>query len=355
MVSLILLALLFLPVALVGGGLALFLKRLRRSILRWCAIGYLILVFFCFLVLGPYLVAYALIHAGTRPMDLRLKETPADYRVAYEDVVFPARDAVKLSGWFVPPHDAKAIIICTHGLFRNRVELLSRVMPLAQEGYGALLYDSRSHGTSEKAKVSLGYYERYDVLGAIQYVRRRYQDAIEQPEIVLLGVSMGSVAVLEAADETKDYAAVILDSPYSSLWKTAVRHSWLFFRMPRYPFPSLFMFWFERLAGFDPDRVDAVSAIRHMEPVPTLIIASEGDTRMGPGPAEEVFEACRAPVKKLKIFGKDVPHAASARLHPEAYQKLLEGFLTEALGSEPGGAVSPQISTSPSASEDLRR
>jgi pimeloyl-ACP methyl ester carboxylesterase len=355
MVSLVLLALLLLPVALIGGGLALFMKRRRRSILRWSAISYLILVVVFFLALGPYLVAYALIHAGTRPMDLRLKETPADFRVPYEDVVFQARDTVRLSGWFIPPRGAKVILVCTHGLFRNRVELLSRIMPLTQRGYGALLYDSRSHGASEKAKVSLGYYERYDVLGAIGYVRRRYQDALEQPRIVLLGVSMGAVAVLEAADETKDYSAVILDSPFTNLRETAVRHSWLFFKMPRYPFPSLFMFWFERLSGFNPDRVDAVNAIRHMEPVPTLIIASEGDIRMGPGPARQLFEACRAPDKKLKIFGKDVPHGAAAREHPEAYDKLLKEFLDEALVMEPGDVAGPQGSTSPSASEDPRK
>jgi pimeloyl-ACP methyl ester carboxylesterase len=355
MATLILLALLLLPVALVGGGLALFLKRLRRPILRWSAIGYLILVAVFLLGAGPYLAAFSLIHAGTRPMDLRLKATPADFKVPYEDVVFYSSDTVRLSGWFVPPRGMTTIIICTHGLFRNRVEVLPRVMSLAQAGYGALLYDSRSHGSSGKAKVSLGYFERYDVLGAIQYVRRRYQDALEQPQIVLLGVSMGAVAVLEAAEETKDYSAVILDSPFSTLRETAVRHSWLFFKMPRYPFPSLVMFWFERLSGFNPDRVDARSAIRHMEPVPTLIIASEGDVRMGPGVARELFEACRAPVKKLEIFGKDVPHGAADRLHPEDYSKLLKEFLEKALGPQAPEHIVPQTATSPTASTSSQR
>ena len=355
MVTLILLAILLLPVALVGGGLALFMKRSRRAILRWAAMGYLLLVAVLVLAAGPYLIAYSLVHAGSRPMDLRLKSTPADFGIPYEDVVFNSQDSVRLNGWFVPPRGVSAIIICTHGLFRNRVEVLARIMPLAQQGYGALLYDSRSHGTSAKAKVSLGYFERYDVLGAIQYVRRRYQDALQQPQIVLLGVSMGAVAILQAAEESKDYSAVILDSPFSTLRETAVRHSWLFFKLPRYPFPSLVMFWFERLSGFNPDRVDSNNAIRHMEPVPTLIIASEGDVRMGTGVAKDLFEACRAPIKKLEIFGKDVPHGAAARLHPEEYSKLLKGFLDEALGPEIREDVVPQAAIAPNASTSSQK
>ncbi len=353
MVTLTLLLFLLIPVVLVGGGLALIWKRRRRAILKWAALSYVALLLVFFLGVGPYLVSYALVHAGSRPMDLRLKTTPADFQVPYEDIVFNARDSVRLSGWFIPPRGIQTIIICTHGLFRNRVEVLSRIVPFAKAGYGALLYDSRSHGVSDKAVVTLGYNERNDVLGAIQYVRRRYQDALEQPQIVLLGVSMGAVAVLEAADETKDYSAVILDSPFLTLRETAVRHAWLFFKMPRYPFPSLVMFWFELQAGFNPDRVNAENAIRQMEPVPTLIIASEGDRRMGPDPARKLFEACRSPIKKLEIFGSDVPHGAAARMHPDAYAKVLKDFLDKVGNTIPGDGG--QTFTSPSASEAPQR
>ncbi len=341
MITLILLALLLIPCAVVGGGVAIFLKTKRRSILRWSAISYVILVLVVVFGIGPFLLAFSVIHAGSRPMDRQLKDTPAEYQVPYEDVVFESRDSLRLSGWFIPPQNQKAILIGTHGLFRNRVELLPRTMPLALAGYGALLYDSRSHGSSQKGIVSLGYYERNDVLGAIQYIRRRYQDAAEQPKIVLMGVSMGAVADLEAAAETRDYSALILDSPFLSLRDTVARHAWLFFKLPRYPFTPLFLFWFERKAGFDPDRLEIRKIVARIAPVPTLIIASEGDRRVGSEAARVIYELSASPMKELKIFGKDVSHGAAARLHPEQYVALLKSFLAAALEHDPtgGGAL----------------
>jgi pimeloyl-ACP methyl ester carboxylesterase len=340
MITLYLLGFLLLPVLLIGGGLALFWKSRRRRILIWSAISYLFLTVAVIFGIGPYIAAYSLLHSGSRPMDRQLKDTPADFQVPYEDVVFEARDAVKLSGWFIPPRSKRAIIIGSHGLFRNRVELLSRTMSLARDGYGALLYDSRSHGGSGKALVSFGHYEKNDVLGALQYLRRRYQDTPDPPRVVLMGVSMGAVASLEAAAETKGISAIILDSPFLSLPETVAHHTWLYFKFPRYSFTPIFLFWFERLAGFNPDRLDSRKAIQKIEQVPILIIASEGDQRMGPGIARELYGLSPSPFKKLKIFGKEVGHGAAARLHPDEYHALLKGFLDQALET-PANAKSP--------------
>ncbi len=353
MVTLILAALLLIPCALVGALIALFWKSARPSILRWTALSYLLLVIVVLFGIGPYVMATMITHAGTRPMDRLIKTTPADFKVRYEDVVFEARDSVRLSGWFVPPTSKRVVVICTHGLFRNRTELLDVIMPLAQDGYGALLYDSRSHGASDKSIVSLGYYERNDVLGAIQYVLRRYQDSVDKPGIVLLGVSMGAVAVLEAAVESRDYNALILDSPFASLKETVVDHSWLFFKLPRYPFPGLFLFWFQHIAGFDASRLNSFQAIVRVEPVPLLIIASEGDARIRASVSRELFEMSKAPDKKIKIFGKDVPHGAAARVHTHEYYELLKGFLGDVFTDRARPLASPTEATSSSAAGSL--
>jgi pimeloyl-ACP methyl ester carboxylesterase len=280
---------------------------------------------------GPYMAAWAVAHSGTRPPDRALQDTPADYGLAYEEIVFPARDSVRLSGWFIAPTGRNAVVICTHGLFRNRVELLQRTVSLVRAGYGALLYDSRSHGESEKASVSLGYHEKNDVLGAEDYVTRRFQDSTEQPAIVLLGVSVGAAATLEAAAESKVYSALILDSPFSSVRETVVRHSWLLLKMPRYPFPSLFLFWLGRITGAEPDEIDLAAALNQAEPAALLVIASEGDKRMGTDAARALYAQSRARVKKIQIFGADVPHGAAARLHPQTYSACLLEFLDQAL------------------------
>jgi uncharacterized protein len=314
-----------------GGLLALFKRRKRAAILRWTGILYLASAILIVFGLAPYLLARLIVNSGTRPMDRLLEDTPAEYQVPYEGIAFETQDHLRLNGWYVPPGDKNAIVVCAHGLFRNRVEMLGRVMPLTKVGYGALLYDSRSHGSSQKGKVSLGYFERYDVLGAIQYIRRRYQGAEIQPKIILMGVSMGAVAMMEAVAETRDYSAIILDSPFYSLRETVVHHAWLFFKMPRYPFPSLFLFWFERLAGFNADRINGYEALHRMKPVPLLIIASEGDERINADDARALYSEANSESKELHMFGKDVPHGAAARLHPREYDHLLLDFLNRAM------------------------
>jgi uncharacterized protein len=333
MATVVLLGLLFLPFLLIGGGIAIFWRSRRRKVLRWSGISYILTAVVLLLGVGPYLSAWWLVfHTGTRPQDRALRDTPASYGVTYEEIVFETKDSVRLSGWFIPPINRNAVILCTHGLFRNRVEMLPIAMAASKAGYGVLLFDSRSHGSSEKAKVSLGYFERNDVLAGIQYIQRRYQDVSEQPKIALMGISLGAVTTLAAAAESKSYSALILDSPFASLRETVVEHAWLFFKMPRYTFASLFLFWFEHLAGFNPDLVDSHLALQRAMPVPTLFIGSEGDRRILSGTVRALYEESRAPLKKLKLFGKDVPHGAAIRQHPEEYSAVLLNFLNTALG-----------------------
>ena len=347
MVTLVALVLILLPFLLVGGGIALFWKRRRRAVLRWSGIGYLAAVVIVVLGVGPYLTAWALVHAGTRMQDRGLAGSPADYGVAYEEVVFEARDSLRLSAWFVPPTRKNAILVCTHGLFRNRQEMLPRAMAACKAGYGALLYDSRSHGSSDKGLVSLGYYERNDVLGAMQYIQRRYQDLAERPAIVLMGISMGAVATLEAAAESKSYAAIVVDSPFASLRETVIDHSWLFLKLPRYPFPPLFLFWYERLSGVNADRLNTRDALARSQPVPLLVLSSEGDARIGVSVAREIYAGARSPVKRLKVFGRDVPHGAAARLHPAEYAQVLLDFLDANVGGPPPVNTSSGAADSP--------
>ena len=331
MFVLIVLGSLFLLLALLGGSLALFWKTKRKVILRRTGIAYLLAVPILLLGVGPFWMARFVTRAGTRSPDMRLKDTPADSGVPFETVQFQAADGLTLSGWWIAPTRKNAVVLLSHGLFRNRVEMLSRAVALAKAGYGTLLYDSRSHGTSQKGVVSLGFYETQDVLGGMAHIRARSGSSAAPPRIVLMGVSMGAVATLRAASETNGYAALMLDSPFASIRETIADHSWLFFKLPRFTFPPFFLFWFQRFAGFDVDQVNSHAAMARVQPVPLLMIASQGDRRMRPEVARQLFEESRSPVKKIEIFGQDAGHGAAARLHPEQYAALMVEFLEKAL------------------------
>lgn len=305
-------------------------KRRGRFLLR-TVFGVLVAVLFLLLGVAPLLMARLVTRAGTRPPDLRLKDTPVDSGVAYEDVQFEAADGLKLSGWWIAPGKRKSVVLLTHGLFRTRVEMLSRAVALAKAGYGALLYDARNHGASGKAVVSLGFFESQDVIGGMRYIQRRCGTSGVPPRVVLMGVSMGAVSTLRAAGETQGYAALILESPFSSIRETIVDHAWLFFRMPRFTFPPLFLFWLQWFGGFDVDQVNSHTSMARVQPVPLLVLASEGDQRMRPEVARQLFQESPSPAKRIEVFGKDVGHGAAARLYPNEYAATLIGFLDQAL------------------------
>ncbi len=337
MLSLVFLAVLILPFALIG-GLASFWKSKRRLIWRWTVLSYFGAIPILYLGFGPYGMARLLTHAHSRPPDMKLKETPATYGVNFEPITFESTDGLHLKGWWIPPTSKDSLLICTHGLFRTRVELLDRAMVAAKSGYGVLLYDSRSHGTSEKGIVSLGCHEVNDVLGAIQYVQHRYE-AQPAPKIVLMGISMGAVTTLLAAAQSNQYVAIVVDSPFSSIEETVIDHSWLFFKLPRYPFTPLFLYWFSRLSGCDPTLVNSHLALKHLLPVPILFIGSEGDRRIGPEVARHLYQDSDSTLKRIKIFGGEVGHGAAYRIHPEVYAKLLLDFLDQATATHSSGTA----------------
>ena len=159
-------------------------------------------------------------------------ETPADFQAEYKDVEFQTSDGVKISAWLMPSRANRATIIYSHGLFRSRREFLERAVELWRLGYGALLYDSRNHGESGPARVTLGYIERLDAEAAVRYLR---EEVRTQDRIALFGISMGAATALLAAAETPEVAAVISDSSFLSFRDTTDHHVRLFLRLPAFP------------------------------------------------------------------------------------------------------------------------
>ncbi|HET9869134.1 MAG TPA: hypothetical protein VFR02_01375, partial [bacterium] len=78
-----------------------------------------------------------------------LTTTPKADGLAYQDAAFTAADGVPLKGWWLPsaaPGKARGTVILTHGVFKNREQVLARAEFLARAGYQVLLFDLRGCG-----------------------------------------------------------------------------------------------------------------------------------------------------------------------------------------------------------------
>jgi alpha-beta hydrolase superfamily lysophospholipase len=278
-----------------------------------------------FLLVGvPYMLAVMVSRAGTRPRDRALTSSPADYGLEFEEVHFSSKDGVNLAGWFLSGGSRGTVVILGHGLFRSRREVLDRASFLRQQGYDALLFDFRRHGESGGERVTLGYQERLDFEGAVDFVLERRPGA----QVVLYGVSMGAAAALLAAAETPEVAAVIADSSFLNIEHTVVHHVKLIFGLPHYPFASVLLFFLEMRGHFDREDFDLEKAVSALGERPLLVVAGGDDRRMPPELQKRLFAASRSPHKKYVVI-PGAGHGAAYRVDPETYQKDLIAFLDE--------------------------
>lgn len=283
------------------------------------------------LVFGVFPLGLAMLVTGakTRPMDRNLTETPATFGLQFKDVEFQTSDGVKLSGWLVPGREKRTTIVYSHGLFRSRRELLERAAELARLGYGALLYDSRNHGLSGPARVSLGYNERLDVEAAVRFLRDEVKSG---DRIVLFGISMGATAALLAAAETPEAQAVISDSSFLSFKDTVDHHVKIFLRLPAFPVANELRFFIEQRAGFDGSRFDAIDAVKRIGDRPLMFIAAANDRRMPPGIAEQLYQASSSAIRDLVIIdgpGSEV-HGHAFQANRKVYIERVARFLESA-------------------------
>ena len=158
---------------------------------------------------------------------------PTDIGLDFEDVEFPARDGVRLSGWFIPAGDDAisngATVVIVHGWRWNRlgyraedifanvtgsseVDLLRFMKDLTNEGYQVLTFDLRNHGRSAAARpVTFGQSEAKDLLGALAYLNGR--DDVDAQKIGVIGFSIGANAGLYALPQTEQIKALIAVQP----------------------------------------------------------------------------------------------------------------------------------------------
>ena len=253
--------------------------------------------------------------------------TPASFHLPYQDVTFTAADGVPLQGWWVPAPEARGTVVLVHGLNRSRIEMVRKVPFLNRQGWNALPFDLRHHGTSGGQVSSFGFFEKDDVHAATALARSRAQGPV-----VLWGVSLGAASAILAAAEDPRIAAIVADSSYRSLRDTVSHHLRLFrgFRwwlriVPAWPVADEVVYWIGRRAGFDPDRVDIRAAAARLAGRPCLFVCNSGDRRM---PAEIAFElkaAAGPPAEVLVVPGQS--HGGAYRDATSAYETAVGQLL----------------------------
>jgi uncharacterized protein len=227
-------------------------------------------------------------------------------------------DQLRLRAWLALGSPQRPAVVLVHGLGDSLESYVDIADALRARGHTTLLVDLRGHGGSQGSITTLGAREREDVRAAIDWLRGQASTA---PDPIVMGWSMGAVAVLRAAADRDDISAVIAESPYDTYRETIARHAWLLYRVPHWmPLIPMSIACAELRGGFDADEVDAVAAARRIR-APLLLIADGDDQRMPEGVVRHVYDAHPGP--KALWVAPGMPHV-SARLHPEYWPRVLE-------------------------------
>ena len=231
-------------------------------------------------------------------------------------------EGLKLRAWLIKGDIAKPATIIIHGLGDSIENYLDHTKIFRERKQTVLLVDLRGHGGSEGSHTTLGGRESADVRTGMQYLRDKQ---LANGGIILMGHSMGSVAVLLAAADQKDLKAVIVEAPYDTYRNTVAHHAKLLYGLPRWvPIIPLAIKVSEWRAGFDADQIDSVAAARRIH-APLMAIVDGADPRMTEPIVRRIVDAHPGP-KRLWV-APGVDHVG-AIFHPD-YQKTVKAFLDD--------------------------
>lgn len=279
-------------------------------------------------------------HKLTRPPRKPVDMQPSDFGLHhYENVLFKSRDEeVLLSGWYFSTgengyQDNGMTLVMAHGYSQNRQEphlpALDLTARLVAAGFSVLMFDFRNAGKSGGNCTTVGYWEKLDLLGAVDYAAKR----AAHHQIGLVGFSMGAATSLLAAAEDNRIQAVVADSPFYSLREYLAENMPHWTGLPHVPFSWLILRTIPLMLRVDVNRINPWQAIERIMPRPILFIHGTGDETIPHNNSLRLYEKAD-PAKSRIWLVPDAGHVKSYAHVPEVYGQRIISFFLEHLHAE---------------------
>lgn len=254
---------------------------------------------------------------------------PSELGLTYRTLRISAKDGVVLTAWFIPPGSAKGpVVLCLHGLYDSKRSLLPLAPPLYEAGFGVMILDLRAHGESGGRHLTYGYYEKDDIIAALDSLCA--QPEVDSLRIGLFGLSLGGAVALQAAALDPRPKALVVESPYSDLREVFGDRlmSLGFPRILARHLVSIALPIAERRASFAAEDVRPLDSMRSIER-PVFFIHGEKDFYLPVRHSRALFEVARGP-KEFWLVRK-AGHAQCLRVSGKEYGARLIDFFKKYL------------------------
>lgn len=271
--------------------------------------------------------------------------TPFELNLPAEEVTFPSlQGSHQVGGWYIPHPQATATIIICPGYRGRRSDVLGMSGQLWKAGYNVLAFEYYGHGTVVGERITLGYREINDFLGAVAYAKQR----APQTRLGVVGYSMGAAVTIMGTARAPEIEVLVADSAFAthrSAVEYSVRHT---LHLPFALFDwitDLLLFW---RAGYHFNQVEPLRDVSRIAPRPLMIIHGLHDSLVNPQDGIDLYEAAGEP-KELWLL-PDVDHCGAYFADRIVYTKRVISFLDHYLKEVPPQTAQPDENT-PSLSE----
>ena len=261
---------------------------------------------------------------GIRPIKKVNTIDPSYVTLDFEAIEFYSRDNIIIRGWLIKGDPIKPTVIVAHGYLTDKASLLPIIKMLHEQGFTVLAFDFRGVGSSNGTYISFGFYEKNDVLSAVDFLKKR--EDIVSDEIYGYGVSMGAAALVFAEEEESHFDGLILDSCYTDLYQNVGTRFKEVYGFPKFPFATALTFFGGLVLGTNGFTISPMESISNIN-IPILIIQSENDNSVLLEEGRALFLSANEP--KYFWIVDNAKHANAYNEYPQKYESAVFSFFND--------------------------
>ncbi len=267
-------------------------------------------------------------HSRLRRRPRTAFHSPAEYNLEFEEVTFKAADGLQLQGCWIPvrgfaisgqSNDLGRAVIILHGHGGSLDWDIHRAPSLHAAGFNVFLMDFRAHGRSQGQLATFGYLERYDVLGAVEFLKNRGVRSIG-----LLGFSYGALASMLTAPICPDVHAVVSDGGPARL-RTALAARAVEMHLPLWlagPLGWLTVAITSARLGANLFHLEPLRCVGKIAPRPIFFVHGELDQYVPD--FDDLYSAANDPKEAWRLPG--VGHTKASEAYPEEFRRRVVNF-----------------------------
>jgi uncharacterized protein len=221
-----------------------------------------------------------------------------------EKIEFLSPDGLTLAGFpAIRKKSAPTVILCHTRGTSHKLEIIQAIGDfLLESGLNVFFFDFRGHGESQAAPLSYGWYERFDIIGAVNYLSAR--NDLDPEKISGFGISMGGAALVLAAAECTNIRSVVIESVYPRFEDSAQCRVGERMLVPGSPEQEEYLNNIKAGLKIGGD-IAPIDYIRKISPRPLLMIHGDADKDIPLDWAEKMFVVARPPKEFWTVKGGD--------------------------------------------------